>query len=138
VLDTTTDTGARADRRLREERIAWQTTVRSDGQPQSEPVWFTWDGEGFQIYSQPDRQKLKNIGRNPRVRLHLSSNDLGGDVAGVECTAEIRDGSPLATEIPEYFEKYREGIARIGFDPEGFARSYSVVLRVTPERWQLW
>ena len=138
MLDTTTDTGARADRRLREEWIAWLTTVRSDGQPQSVPVWFLWDGEGFQIYSQPDRQKLKNIGRNPRVGLHLNSNDRGGDVVRVEGIAEILDGFPPATEIPEYLEKYRKSIARIGFDPEAFARAYSVVLRVTPERWQLW
>ncbi len=34
------DSGARAERRLREEEIAWLTTVRSDAQPQSVPVWF--------------------------------------------------------------------------------------------------
>lgn len=138
MLDTTTDTGARADRRLREERIAWLTTVRSDGQPQSVPVWFLWDVESFQIYSQPDRQKLKNVGRNPRVGLHLNSNDRGGDVVRVEGKAEVLDGFPLATEIPEYIEKYRKSIARIGFDPEGFARAYSVALRITPGRWQIW
>lgn len=138
MLDTTTDAGARADRRLREEGIAWLTTVRSDGQPQSVPVWFLWDGESFLVYSQPDRQKLRNIGRNPRVGLHLNSNDRGGDVVRVEGTAEILDGFPPATEISEYVEKYRESIARIGFGPEGFARAYSVALRVTPERWQIW
>jgi hypothetical protein len=37
MLETTTEAGGRADRRLREERIAWLTTVRSDGQPQSVP-----------------------------------------------------------------------------------------------------
>ena len=137
MLDTTTDTGARADRRLREENhLAHHRPLRRPAAVGARQVFV--GGDSFLIYSQPDRQKLKNIGRNPRVRLHLSSNDRGGDVVRVECTAEIRDGSPPATEIPEYFEKYREGIARIGFDPEGFARSYSVVLRVTPERWQLW
>ena len=35
-------------------------------------------------------------------------------------------------------EKYRESIVRIGFDPDGFARTYSVALRVTPDRWQVW
>ena len=138
MLDTTIDTGARADRRLREERITRLTTVRSDGQPQSVPVWFLWDGDSFLIYSQPDRQKLKNIGRNPRLWLHLNSNDRGGDVVRVEGIAEILDGFPPATEIPECLEKYRKSIARIGFDPEAFARAYSVALRVTPEPWQIW
>ena len=85
MLDTTSEAGARAEKRLREEAIIWLTTVRSDGQPQSVPVWFLWEGETFLVYSQPGRQKL-----------------------------------------------------RIGFDPNGFARSYSVALRVTPDRWQVW
>ncbi len=66
MLDTTREA------RLREEVIVWLTTVRSDGQPQSVPVWFLWDGE--------------------------------------------------------YVEKYRESIAR----------TYSVALQVTPDRWQVW
>jgi PPOX class probable F420-dependent enzyme len=138
MLDTTTEVGARAERRLREEKIAWLTTVRSDGQPQSVPVWFLWDGESFLIYSRPGRQKLRNIGRDPRVGLHLNSNDRGGDVVRVEGTAGILDGFPPASEVGDYVEKYRESIARIGFDPDGFARAYSVALRVTPERWQVW
>ena len=40
MLDTTTEAGTRAERRLREEIMFWLTTVRSDGQPQSVPVWF--------------------------------------------------------------------------------------------------
>ena len=36
MLDTTTEAGRRAERRLREEEeVAWLTTVRADGQPQS-------------------------------------------------------------------------------------------------------
>ena len=138
MLDTTTEAGGRAERRLREEEIAWLTTVRSDGQPQSVPVWFFWDGERFLIYSQSGRQKLRNIERNPRVDLNLNSNAQGGDVVRVEGTAEIIEDAPPATEVPEYVEKYRDAIARIGFEPEGFARAFSVALRVTPTRWQVW
>ena len=49
MLDTTTEAGARAEGRLRDEGIIWLTTVRSDGQPQSVPVWFLWNGESFLI-----------------------------------------------------------------------------------------
>ncbi len=138
MLDTTSGSGARADRRLREEEVAWLTTVRQDGQPQSVPVWFLWDGESFLIYSQPGRQKLKNVGRNPGVALNLNSNAQGGDVVRAEGTAEVAGDVPPADEVDEYLEKYREAIARIGFDPDGFARTYSVALRVTPTRWQVW
>ena len=138
MFDTTTEAGKRAVERLQEEEISWMTTVRSDGQPQTVPVWFLWDDEGFLIYSQPDRQKLKNIARNPHVGLNLNSNAQGGDVVRLEGTARIVDDASPSNEVPPYVEKYRDAIARIGYDPEGFAQAYSVAVRVTPERWQVW
>ena len=124
--------------RLREEEISWMITVCSDGQPQTVPVWFLWDDEGFLIYSQPNRQKLKNIDQNPHVGLNLNSNEQGGDVVRLEGTARIAGDAPPASEVEPYVEKYRESIARIGFDVEGFAQAYSVAVRGTPERWQVW
>ena len=138
MLDTTTEAGARADRRLWEETTIWLTTVRSDGQPQSVPVWILWNGETFLIYSQLGRQKLKNIGRNARVGLHLNANDRGGDVVRAEGTAEVVQDVPPANEVGEYLEKNSESIARIGFDPDGFAWTYSVALRAKPDRWRVW
>ena len=138
MLDTTTEAGGRAEQRLHEEEVGWLTTVRRDGQPQSVPVWFLWDGETMLVYSQPDRQKLRNIERNPRVGFNLNSSATGGDVARAECTAEVIEDAPPSDEVPEYLEKYRESIARIGFDPEGFARAYPVALRLTPSRWRVW
>ena len=138
MLDTTTEAGARAERRLREEIMIWLTTVRSDGQPQSVPVWFLWDGETFLVYSRPGQQKLKNIHSNARAGLHLNANDRGGDVVRVEGTAGLAEDVPPADQVREYVRKYGESITRIGFDPDGFARAYSVALRVTPERWQVW
>jgi PPOX class probable F420-dependent enzyme len=138
MLDTTTEAGARADRRLRGEIMIWLTTVRSDGQPQSVPVWFLWDGETFLIYSQRGTQKLKNINGNARVGLHLNANERGGDVVRVEGAAELLEDFAPANEVGEYLEKYRESIARIGFDPDGFARAYPIALRVTPDRWRVW
>jgi PPOX class probable F420-dependent enzyme len=138
LFDTTTDVGKRAEARLMEEEITWMTTVRSDGQPQTVPVWFLWDDDGFLIYSQPNRQKLKNISRNPHVGLNLNSNEQGNDAVRLEGTASIDEDAPLSSEIAPYVEKYRESIARIGYDVEGFARAYSVAVRVRPERWQVW
>ena len=134
----TTEVGKRAEARLKEEEVAWMTTVRSDGQPQTVPVWFLWDDEEILIYSQPNRQKLRNITRNLRVGLNLNSNEQGNDVVRLEGSASIDEDAPLSSEVAPYVEKYRESIARIGYDVEGFARAYSVALRVTPERWQVW
>ncbi len=97
MLDTTTEAGGRADGRLREEIMIWLTTVRSDGQPQSVPVWFLWNGETFLVYSRPGQQKLKNIGSNARAGLHLNANDRSGDVVRVEGTAGLAEDLPLST-----------------------------------------
>jgi PPOX class probable F420-dependent enzyme len=126
MLDTTTEAGARAEERLQAESIVWLTTVRSDGQSQSVPVWFLWDGETFLICT------------NPRIDLHLNSSARGGEVVRVEGTAEVVEDTPQADEVGEYVEKYRESITRIGFDPAGFALTYSVALLVKLDRWHVW
>jgi PPOX class probable F420-dependent enzyme len=138
MLDTTTGAGARAQERLRSEEVAWLTTVRPDGQPQSVPVWFYWDGESFLIYSRPNARKLRNMAKNRRVNLNLNSNATGGDIVRAECAAEVVEDAPPATEVGPYSEKYRQAIARLGFDPDGFARAYSAAIRATPDRWQVW
>ena len=56
----------------------------------------------------------------------------------LEGTATIVEDAPPSGEVPPYVEKYREAIARIGFDVEIFARAYSVAVRVRPDRWQVW
>jgi len=94
LFDTTTEAGKRAETRLKEEKVAWMTTVRSDGQPQTVPVWLLWDDEEILIYSQPNRQKLRNITRNPRVGLDLNSNEQGNDVVRLEGTASIDEDAP--------------------------------------------
>ena len=106
MLDTTTEAGASADRRLRGETMIWLATVRSDGQPQSVPVWFLWDGETFLVYSRPGQQKLKNIGSNAWAGLHLNANDRGGDVVRVEGTTALAEDVPPANQVGEYVEKY--------------------------------
>src|SRR4029450_13438017 len=96
---------AHADGRLRREVIVWLTTVRGDGQPQSSPVWFLWDGRTTLIHSLPGSQKVPNIRRNPRVSLHLNDDGAGGDVVSIEGTATIAEGEPPLTEVPEDAEK---------------------------------
>lgn len=132
MLETGTEFGSRAARRLREELIIWLTTVRGDSLPQPSPVWFHWDGETFLIYSRPNTPKLRNIERNPKVALNLDGDGRGGDIVVISGEARIDADAPPARDIVAYVEKYREPIARIGMTPDGFAEAYSVAVRVTP------
>lgn len=138
MLDTSTPLGQEADRRLREEQVIFLTTVREDGQPQPTPVWFLWDGQAVLIYSQPNAQKLRNIAQNPRVSLHLNTDPRADHLVRIDGRAEIAHDAPPATGVPEMIEKYREGIKRIGLDPKSFADTYSVAIRVIPERYRIW
>jgi PPOX class probable F420-dependent enzyme len=138
MFDASTAAGARAEQRLREEAIAWLTTVRPDGMPQPVPVWFLWEGETFLLYSKPDARKLKNIRNNPRVAVNLNSGAAGNDVVRSEGAAEIVEDAPPATEVPEYLEKYRTSIPRLGMSEGDFAGTYRTAIRVRPERWQVW
>jgi PPOX class probable F420-dependent enzyme len=133
-LDTTTEFGARVERRLREEAIAWLTTVRGDSTPQPSPIWFLWDGATFLIYSQPDTQKLRNIAEHPTVALNLNSDASGGDIVIITGEAAIVDDEPPANQAAAYLEKYSSRIIDIGMTADRFAQSYSVAIRVTPKR----
>ena len=131
-IDTKSEFGARATRRLREELIYWLVTVAPDGTPQPSPVWALRDGETFLIYSQPDTPKLRNVAARPRVALHLDGDGRGGDIVVVTGEARLAPEAPPADRVPDYVAKYREGMRRIGMTPETFARAYSVAIRVTP------
>lgn len=134
VIDETTAFGARVSRRLREDRLAWLTTVDGRGTPQPIPVWFLWDGgTSILIYSRPDTAKLRNISVNPRVSLNLDGNGKGGDIVVCLGAAGVSD-DVAADLIPEYVEKYRGLIERNGWTPESFAADYAVPLRMTVTR----
>ena len=133
MLDLSSDFGKHVARRLEQEHVIWLVTVRADLTPQPSPVWFLWDGETFLIYSQPDKQKLRNITRHPEVALHLNSDGQGGDIVVITGQARIERSTPPANQVPAYAGKYRQDIQDINFTPESFAGSYSVPIRISPD-----
>jgi len=135
MLDKSTPTGAKGLALLEDALVVWLTTVRPNGQPQTSPVWFVVDNDEFLIYSLDGTARTSNIAANPRVSLNLDS-DAGADVVAVEGIARIVDGPP-STAHADYQKKYRDPIIDIGHTPESFEERYSVVIRVTPQRWRI-
>ena len=129
-IDISTPFGRRAQRRLREERIAWLVTTSADLTPQPIPVWFLWDGaESFLIYSKPGTAKLRNIAERPRVALNLESDGQGSDIVVVLGDLAVSHDPP-AHEVPDYAAKYDAFIARNSWTPASFAADYSVPMRL--------
>jgi PPOX class probable F420-dependent enzyme len=134
LLDLSTEFGARADRRLRDELIGWLVTVNPAGAPVPVPVWFLWDGVGsLLIYSRPNTAKLRNIAAGARVSVHLDGDGAGGDVVVVSGRARISE-DPGADSVGTYIEKYEQRISRNGWTPAAFAADYSVPIRVDVTR----
>ncbi|CAN5725661.1 PPOX class F420-dependent oxidoreductase [soil metagenome] len=46
-------------------------TIGPDGEPQSNPVWFDWDGEHIKFSQTKTRQKYRNVGRDPRIAVSI-------------------------------------------------------------------
>jgi PPOX class probable F420-dependent enzyme len=107
TLDPATDDGARALRRLESELMAWLTTVNPDGQPQSSPIWFLWDGGEILLYSWFRAPRNANVADRPLVSFSLESGVDGEDVVTAEGEARIVQDEPPASANPTYLAKYQ-------------------------------
>jgi len=124
-----------ATARLATEEIVWLTTVRTDGQPQTSPVWFVWrHGTAF-IVSAPGAGKLANLGGNPHVSLHLEGAGPGELVVTLEGVASTSEGLPDDVAAA-YAAKYGAGMARLGTSAEEYFASFSTGIRIAPIRWR--
>jgi PPOX class probable F420-dependent enzyme len=130
-LDTNTDFGARVAKRLLQEEVIWLTTVRPDGVPQPNPVWFLWEGDTITIYSQPGAHKVGHIRSHPQVALNFNSTADGSEVVIFTGEAHIVPNPAPVNANSAYLKKYARGITDINLTPDSMARDYSTVIHVT-------
>jgi PPOX class probable F420-dependent enzyme len=137
MIDFSSEFGAKALSRLKNEEGIWLTTVAADGTPQPNPVWFIWDDGSVLIYTQPGSHKMRNLRRNPKVSLNFDAKLHYEDLVVLVGEVEI-DGRVSADAKDAYLDKYREDIARLDMTPESFFQSYSTVLRVKLAKLRGW
>ncbi|MER7165575.1 PPOX class F420-dependent oxidoreductase [Micromonospora sp. NPDC000207] len=79
-------------------------TTRADGRPQSSPVSAGVDTEGRLVISTyPERAKVRNIRRDPRVSACVLSDDWDGPWVQVDGVAEVLDLPDALEPLVEYF-----------------------------------
>ncbi|MFE9653308.1 PPOX class F420-dependent oxidoreductase [Micromonospora sp. NPDC006431] len=111
-------------------------TTRADGRPQSSPVSCGVDAAGRLVISTyPERAKVANIRRDPRVSACVLSDDWNGPWVQVDGTAEVLDLPEALEPLVEYFrsisgdhpdwDEYREAMVRQG----------KSLIRITIEHW---
>ena len=117
--------------------MSWLTTTSADGQPQSSPVWFFWDGSSLWLRSQVRAGKVRNIEANPRVAVHLADDGDGGNIVTIEGRASFEDAPQhlLATYLSKYDDAIR---TELKTTPEQLAADYPTTIRITPTRARAW
>ncbi len=122
-----------------ERRNGVLTTLKADGRPQLSNVLYRLGDDGLIRISVTDgRAKTKNLRRDPRASLHVSSDDFWQYVV-VEATAELAPvaaspGDPAVDELVEYYrtlsgehpdwDEYRRSMVAEG----------RLIVRLHPER----
>ncbi|MEU1585517.1 PPOX class F420-dependent oxidoreductase [Micromonospora sp. NPDC005710] len=111
-------------------------TTRADGRPQSSPVSAGVDAQGRLVVSTyPERAKVSNIRRDPRVSACVLSDDWNGPWVQVDGTAEVLDLPDALEPLVDYFrsisgehpdwDDYRAAMVRQG----------KSLIRVTIDAW---
>ena len=111
-------------------------TTRADGRPQASPVTGGVDDSGrIVVTSYPERAKVRNARRDPRVSVLVLSDDFGGAWVQVDGEAEVVDAVDDVEPFVEYFrnisgehpdwDEYRQAMVAQG----------KSLLRITPRRW---
>jgi len=60
---------------LKSKAFAHLATLGANGEPQSSPMWFLWDGEYIKFTHTKNRKKYQNIQRDPRVSISITDGD---------------------------------------------------------------
>lgn len=121
---------------VRRRHHAMLMTTRRDGRPQASPNTCGVDSEGrIVISTYPERAKVRNIRRDPRVSVCVLSDEFGGAWVQVDGTAEVLDLPEALEPLVEYFraisgehpdwDEYRQAMRDQG----------KSLIRVTIESW---
>lgn len=105
-------------------------TRRSDGNLQSNPVWFDWDGTHINVSQTRTRQKMRNVEHDPHVALSIVDPQNPYRYLEVRGVVDRIDSDPDLEFINHLAQRYL-GEERYPWHQPGDER---VVIRITPVR----
>jgi PPOX class probable F420-dependent enzyme len=110
--------------------LATVVTLMPDGQPQALLTWVDTDGEVLLVNTEPQRQRARNVARDPRVTVLIHSSDspwdwseVRGHVVGTVTGQAARD------HIDALSQKYVGTEYKNPIGPHG-----RVILRIAPDK----
>ncbi len=109
------------------------STVGPHGEPQVSPVWYDWDGTHVLVSHTKERQKYRNVLRDPRVSLSILDPDNPYRYLEIRGPVEVQD-DPAKTLIHKLAKKYL-GKDRYTKDTE---KDNRVIFKIRPTRVIAW
>jgi PPOX class probable F420-dependent enzyme len=111
------------------------TTIMPDGQPQSSLVWCDYDGECARVNTTRERQKGKNMMRNPKVSLLIVDPENTVRFLQIRGDAElIEQGAPEhLDEITRQYTSYPQYYGYV-FPMEKKTRETRIICRIHAQR----
>jgi PPOX class probable F420-dependent enzyme len=83
-------------------------TIRPDGSPQVNTMWFGWDGELVRFTNTTTRQKYRNVQADPRVALSIIDPAQPYRMLEVRGVVERIDPDPTGAFYVELARRYGE------------------------------
>jgi PPOX class probable F420-dependent enzyme len=119
-----------AARLAKGKNLATVVTLMPDGQPQAQLTWVDHDGENVLVNTEPQRQRAKNVSRDPRVTVLIHSADNPFDFAEVRGHVATVIGGPQARKhIDELSNRYNGSDYGMPIGPDG-----RIILVVAPDK----
>jgi PPOX class probable F420-dependent enzyme len=118
-----------AARLAKGKNLASVVTLMPDGQPQALLTWVDHDGEHVLVNTEPQRQRARNLRRDPRVTVLIHSDD-PWDWAEIRGhVVETIDGSRARDHIDELARRYTGADYAAPVGPDG-----RIILVIAPDK----
>jgi PPOX class probable F420-dependent enzyme len=112
------------------ENFATVVTLMPDGQPQALLTWIDTDGEVLLVNTEPQRQRARNVARDPRVTVLIHSSDNPWDWAEVRGhVVGTVAGDVARSHVDELSNRYVDSDYQSPVGPEG-----RVILRIAADK----
>ena len=110
--------------------LATVVTLMPDGRPQALLTWIDTDGDELLVNTEPQRQRARNVARDPRVTVLIHSAENAWDWAEVRGhVSGTTDGQVARDHIDELSNRYLGHDYRNPIGPDG-----RVILRIAADK----
>jgi len=110
--------------------LATVVTLMPDGQPQALLTWIDTDGDELLVNTEPQRQRARNVARDPRVTVLIHSAESAWDWAEVRGhVSGTTDGQVARDHIDELSNRYLGHDYRNPIGPDG-----RIILRIAADK----